>query len=192
MKGISVVGFDINQTRIDELEQGYDRTLELNELQLTEIKKPILYTSIIEDIQSCNIYIITVPTPIDSSNRPDLTPLIKSSQLIGKVLKKRWYSYIWIYSLSRCYRRNLCPWTWKNIGFEIQYRFLLWFSPERINPGDKKHTVFKIVKVTSGSTPEIAEKVDLLYKSIITAGTYKASSIKVVEASKVLRTPKEM
>ena len=186
LKGNSVVGFDINQTRIDELKHGYDRTLELNELQLTEIKKPILYTSIIEDIQSCNIYIVTVPTPIDSSNRPDLTPLIKSSQTIGKVLKK---DDIVIYE-STVYpgvTEEICVLELEKMsGLKFNIDFYCGYSPERINPGDKEHTVSKIVKVTSGSTPEIAEKVDLLYKSVITAGTYKASSIKVAEASKVI------
>ncbi|MDA8581904.1 nucleotide sugar dehydrogenase [Schleiferiaceae bacterium] len=186
MKGNSVVGFDINQTRIDELKQGYDRTLELNEVQLTEIKNPILYTSIIEDTQSCNIYIVTVPTPIDSSNRPDLTPLIKSSQTIGEVLKK---DDIVIYE-STVYpgvTEEVCVLELEKMsGLKFNIDFYCGYSPERINPGDKEHTVSKIVKVTSGSTPEIAEKVDLLYKSVITAGTYKASSIKVAEASKVI------
>lgn len=186
MKGNSVIGFDINQARIDELKQGYDRTLELNELQLTEIKKTILYTSIIEDIQSCNIYIVTVPTPIDSSNMPDLTPLIKSSQTIGKVLKK---DDIVIYE-STVYpgvTEEVCVLELEKMsGLKFNIDFYCGYSPERINPGDKEHTVSKIVKVTSGSTPEIAEKVDLLYKSVITAGTYKASSIKVAEASKVI------
>lgn len=186
MKGSSVIGFDKNQARIDELNMSYDRTLELNELQLNEVKNAVLYTSIIEDIQGCNIYIVTVPTPIDSSNRPDLTPLIKSSQTIGKVLKK---DDIVIYE-STVYpgvTEEVCvPELEKASGLKFNKDFYCGYSPERINPGDKEHTVTKILKVTSGSTPEIAEKVDKLYKLIITAGTFKASSIRVAEASKVI------
>lgn len=186
IKGNSVVGFDKNQTRIDELIKAYDRTLELSELQLVEIKNAISYTSRIEDIQDCNIYIITVPTPIDSSNRPDLSPLINSSQAIGKVLKK---DDIVIYE-STVYpgvTEEVCvPELEKSSGLKFNKDFYCGYSPERINPGDKEHTVTKILKVTSGSTPQIAEKVDELYKSIITAGTHKASSIRVAEASKVI------
>ncbi len=185
-KGMIIVGFEQNQTRIDELISAYDRTLELSELQLVEIKKAISYTSRIEDIQDCNIYIVTVPTPIDSSNRPDLSPLIKSSQTIGEVLKK---NDIVIYE-STVYpgvTEEVCvPELEKVSGFKFNKDFFCGYSPERINPGDKEHTVTKILKVTSGSTPEIAEKVDKLYKSIITAGTFKASSIRVAEASKVI------
>lgn len=185
-KGMIIVGFDKNQTRIDELISAYDRTLELSELQLVEIKNAISYTSRIEDIQDCNIYIVTVPTPIDSSNRPDLSPLIKSSQTIGEVLKK---NDIVIYE-STVYpgvTEEVCvPELEKVSGFKFNKDFFCGYSPERINPGDKEHTVTKILKVTSGSTPEIAEKVDKLYKSIITAGTFKASSIRVAEASKVI------
>jgi UDP-N-acetyl-D-galactosamine dehydrogenase len=186
MKEMNVVGFDKNQTRINELNSGYDRTLELNKLQLADIKSVISYTSEIEDIQGCNIYIVTVPTPIDSSNRPDLTPLIKSSQTIGKVLKK---DDIVIYE-STVYpgvTEEVCvPELEKFSNLKFNKDFFCGYSPERINPGDKEHTVTKILKVTSGSTPEIAEKVDKLYKSIITAGTFKASSIRVAEASKVI------
>ncbi len=185
-KGMSIVGFDKNQTRIDELILAYDRTLELSKLQLLEISNIISYTSIIEDIKDCNIYIITVPTPIDSSNRPDLSPLIMSSQTIGKVLKK---DDIVIYE-STVYpgvTEEVCvPELEKSSGLKFNKDFFCGYSPERINPGDKEHTVTKILKVTSGSTPEIAEKVDKLYKSIITAGTFKASSIRVAEASKVI------
>lgn len=186
MKGIQVVGFDKNQTRNEELNRGYDRTLELNEKQLDEIKDLTHYTSTVEDIKDCNIYIITVPTPIDSTNRPDLSPLINSSQAIGKVLKK---DDIVIYE-STVYpgvTEDVCvPELEKASGLKFNQDFYCGYSPERINPGDKEHTVTKILKVTSGSTPEIAEIVDQLYKSIITAGTHKASSIRVAEASKVI------
>lgn len=186
MEGVQVVGFDKNQTRNEELNRGYDRTLELNEAHLKEIKDSTYYTSVIDDIKDCNIFIITVPTPIDSTNRPDLTPLINSSQVIGKVLKK---DDIVIYE-STVYpgvTEEVCvPELEKSSGLKFNKDFYCGYSPERINPGDKEHTVTKILKVTSGSTPEIAEKVDELYKSIITAGTYKASSIRVAEASKVI------
>ncbi len=181
-----VVGFDINQTRIDELNTGYDRTLELSNEQLAEVKESIKFSMKLEDIESCNIFIVTVPTPIDESNRPDLTPLIKSSQSIGKVLKK---GDIVIYE-STVYpgvTEDVCVPELENVsGLTFNKDFFAGYSPERINPGDKEHTVKKILKVTSGSTPEIAKKVDTLYASIITAGTHLASSIKVAEASKVI------
>ncbi len=181
-----VIGFDINLPRIDELKRGYDRTLELNEQQLLAVSTRLTYATDIEELQDATIYIVTVPTPIDSSNRPDLTPLIKSSESVAKVLKK---GDIVIYE-STVYpgvTEDVCvPVLEKNSGLVFNKDFFAGYSPERINPGDKEHTVTKILKVTSGSTPEIAEKVDNLYKSIITAGTYKAPSIKVAEASKVI------
>ena len=182
-----VVGFDIAQWRIDELNKGIDRTLELNESQMKDgLTNEMKFSSDIEDIESCNIYIVTVPTPIDSSNKPDLTPLIKSSQSVGKVLKK---DDIVIYE-STVYpgvTEEVCVPELEAIsGLKFNKDFYCGYSPERINPGDKEHTVTKILKVTAGSTPDIADKVDNLYKSIITAGTYKASSIKVAEASKVI------
>ncbi len=181
-----VIGFDINQSRVDELNIGHDRTLELNDTQLAEVKESLSFTSTLEDISSCNIYIVTVPTPIDSNNQPDLTPLIKSSQSIGKVLKK---DDIVIYE-STVYpgvTEEICVPELESIsGLKFNQDFYAGYSPERINPGDKEHTVTKILKVTSGSTPEIAQKVDTLYKSIIKAGTFLASSIKVAEASKVI------
>ena len=182
----NVVGFDINQKRLEELNENIDSTLELTTEELKSVEDNILYTSKLEDIQKCNIYIVTVPTPIDSSNRPDLTPLIKSSQSVGKVLKK---NDIVIYE-STVYpgvTEDVCvPELEKESGLEFNKDFFCGYSPERINPGDKEHTVTKILKVTSGSTPEIATRVDELYKSIILAGTHKASSIKVAEASKVI------
>jgi len=181
-----VMGFDINQSRINELNEGYDRTLELSETQLLEVKDTMKFSTNLEDIASSNIYIVTVPTPIDKNNRPDLTPLIKSSQSIGKVLKK---GDIVIYE-STVYpgvTEEVCvPELEKVSGLVFNKDFFAGYSPERINPGDKEHTVKKILKVTAGSTPEIAKKVDALYASVIDAGTHLASSIKVAEASKVI------
>ena len=185
-KKYEVIGFDINKIRIDELNTDFDRTLELSREQLLEIKESIKYSTNIEDIKDSNIYIVTVPTPIDRSNRPDLTPLIKSSQMLGKILK---HGDIVIYE-STVYpgvTEEVCvPELERESGMIFNKDFFCGYSPERINPGDKEHTVTKILKVTSGSTPEIADIVDDLYASIITAGTYKASSIKVAEASKVI------
>ena len=182
-----VVGFDINTKRIEELNNGFDRTEELNETQVKEaISNGMKFSLDINDIKDCNVFIVTVPTPIDKNNRPDLTPLIKSSQTVGKVLKK---DDIVIYE-STVYpgvTEEVCvPELEKTSGMKFNVDFFCGYSPERINPGDKEHTVTKILKVTSGSTPEIATVVDELYKSIIKAGTHKASSIKVAEASKVI------
>ena len=182
-----VVGFDINTKRIEELNNGFDRTEELNETQVKEaISNGMKFSLDINDIKDCNVFIVTVPTPIDKNNRPDLTPLIKSSQTVGKVLKK---DDIVIYE-STVYpgvTEEVCvPELEKTSGMKFNIDFFCGYSPERINPGDKEHTVTKILKVTSGSTPEIATVVDELYKSIIKAGTHKASSIKVAEASKVI------
>lgn len=186
-KKFKVVGFDINKPRVDELNSGYDRTLELTSDEVLEsISNGMIYSTDMEDIKDCNVYIVTVPTPIDSSNRPDLTPLIKSSQTIGKVLKK---DDIVIYE-STVYpgvTEEVCvPELEKVSGMTFNKDFFCGYSPERINPGDKEHTVTKILKITSGSTPQIATVVDELYKSIIIAGTHKASSIKVAEAAKVI------
>ncbi|WP_458699934.1 Vi polysaccharide biosynthesis UDP-N-acetylglucosamine C-6 dehydrogenase TviB [Sulfurospirillum sp. 1307] len=186
-KKYEVVGFDIYQKRIEELENAHDKTLELTSEQLKEaISNGIKFTSKLEDISTCNIYIVTVPTPIDKNKRPDLTPLLKASESIGKVLKK---DDIVIYE-STVYpgatEEDCVPVLEKFSGLKFNQDFFCGYSPERINPGDKKHTVTKILKVTSGSTPKIAKKVDELYKSIITAGTHKAPSIKVAEAAKVI------
>jgi len=182
----NVVGFDINQARITELQNGYDRTLELDTKQLEAIKTTLKYTSHLNDLDQVDIYIVTVPTPIDQSNRPDLTPLIKSSQAVGSLLKK---GNIVIYE-STVYpgvTEEICvPELERTSGMTFNIDFFCGYSPERINPGDKEHTVKKILKVTSGSTPEIAHTINELYKSIITAGTHMASSIKVAEASKVI------
>jgi len=182
-----VVGFDIAQWRIDELRSGIDRTLELSEEQVNEaIANDMKFTNVLEEIADCNIYIVTVPTPIDKHKKPDLTPLYKASESIGKVLKK---DDIVIYE-STVYpgatEEDCVPILEKVSGLKFNEDFFCGYSPERINPGDKEHTVTKILKVTAGSTPEIGKKVDELYSSIITAGTHLAPSIKVAEAAKVI------
>ncbi len=182
-----VVGFDIAQWRIDELRSGVDRTLELSTEQVQEaIENKMQFTNQLEDIADCNIYIVTVPTPIDKHKKPDLTPLIKASESIGKVLKK---DDIVIYE-STVYpgatEEECVPVLEKFSGLKFNEDFFCGYSPERINPGDKEHTVTKILKVTSGSTPEIGKRVDELYASIITAGTHLAPTIKVAEAAKVI------
>ncbi|SFO86565.1 Vi polysaccharide biosynthesis UDP-N-acetylglucosamine C-6 dehydrogenase TviB [Hydrogenimonas thermophila] len=182
-----VVGFDIAQSRIDELRNGYDRTLELSEEQVKEaISNGMEFTNQLEDIKDCNIYIVTVPTPIDEHKTPDLTPLKKASETIGKVLKK---DDIVIYE-STVYpgaTEEVCvPILEKVSRLKFNEDFFCGYSPERINPGDKEHTVTKILKVTSGSTPEVAKFIDDLYKSVISAGTHLAPSIKVAEAAKVI------
>jgi UDP-N-acetyl-D-glucosamine/UDP-N-acetyl-D-galactosamine dehydrogenase len=189
----NVVGFDINQNRIQELNNGVDVTLEVDTETLTNVLKQNdsdqngLYCSAnIEDIKDCNYYIVTVPTPVDKNNRPDLTPLYKSSETVGKVLKK---GDIVIYE-STVYpgvtEEECIPVLERVSGLQFNIDFFAGYSPERINPGDKEHTVEKILKVTSGSTPEIGQKVDALYKSVITAGTHLAPTIKVAEAAKVI------
>jgi UDP-N-acetyl-D-galactosamine dehydrogenase len=182
-----VVGFDIAQWRIDELSSGVDRTLELSEAQVKEaLANGMSFTRELDDIADCNIYIVTVPTPIDKHKKPDLTPLIKASESIGKVLKK---DDIVIYE-STVYpgatEEECVPVLEKFSGLTFNEDFFCGYSPERINPGDKEHTVTKILKVTAGSTPEIGKKVDALYASVITAGTHLAPTIKVAEAAKVI------
>jgi len=193
-KKYAVIGFDINSKRIKELRNGRDHTLEIedkdlkNVLLLTETEKQIglYFSDNVKDIENCNYYIVTVPTPTDKNNHPDLKPLFKASETIGKVLKK---GDIVIYE-STVYpgvtEEECAPVLEKVSGLVFNKDFFCGYSPERINPGDKLHTVSKILKITSGSTAEIAEKVDELYKSIITAGTHRASSIKVAEAAKVI------
>jgi UDP-N-acetyl-D-galactosamine dehydrogenase len=182
-----VIGLDISRERISELNSGFDRTLELSEEQVKEsLANGMQFTSMIGDAKECNIYIVTVPTPIDNENEPDLTPLIKSSQAVGTVLKP---NDIVIYE-STVYpgvTEEICvPELEKTSGLKFNQDFYCGYSPERINPGDKEHTVTKILKITSGSTPEIAQKVDKLYDSIIEAGTHLAPTIKVAEAAKVI------
>ncbi|WP_345972595.1 nucleotide sugar dehydrogenase [Sulfurimonas diazotrophicus] len=182
----NVVGYDINTERIAELRQGYDRTLELSKEQLEGVDSTLRFTDGEDALSEATVFIITVPTPIDSSNRPDLTPLVKSSETVGRILKK---GDIVVYE-STVYpgvTEEVCvPVLEKHSGLQFNRDFFAGYSPERINPGDKEHTVKKITKVTSGSTPEIAQRVDALYASIIEAGTHLASSIKVAEASKVI------
>lgn len=192
-KKYCVVGFDINQKRIIELQQGIDKTLEVENDDLKTVlvtehtsKNGLLVTDASSDIADSNVFIVTVPTPTDALNKPVFTPLEKASETVGKVLKK---NDVVIYE-STVYpgvTEDICvPILEKHSGLTFNVDFFAGYSPERINPGDKTHTVTQILKVTSGSTPEIAEQVDQLYKSIITAGTHKAPSIKVAEAAKVI------
>ena len=189
-----VVGFDINENRISELRQGTDSTLEVADAVLQAVlvsdfdsaNKGLLCSCDIAAIQDCNYYIVTVPTPVDKNNRPDLTPLYKSSTTVGKVLKK---GDVVIYE-STVYpgvtEEECVPVLEEISGLQFNVDFFAGYSPERINPGDKEHTVEKILKITSGSTPEIGQKVDALYRSVILAGTHLAPSIKVAEAAKVI------
>lgn len=181
----AVVGFDINQQRIKELQAGNDLTLETTKAELTE-SKYLKFTTDPDYLNDCNCFIVTVPTPIDEYKRPDLTPLIKASESVGKVLKK---GDIVIYESTvypGCTEEECVPILEKYSGLKFNQDFYCGYSPERINPGDKEHRVTTIKKVTSGSTAEIADLVDALYNQIITAGTHKAESIKVAEAAKVI------
>mgnify|MGYP000241735793 CR=1 FL=1 len=180
-----VIGFDINEARIAELRSGTDSTLETEPEELAEATG-LTFTTSAEDIAECTIFIVTVPTPIDDHKRPDLTPLIKASETVGKVLKK---GDIVVYE-STVYpgatEEDCVPVLERVSGLKFNTDFFAGYSPERINPGDKEHRLPTIRKVTSGSTPEIADEVDALYADIITAGTFKAASIKVAEAAKVI------
>lgn len=189
----SVVGFDINKGRIQQLNKGIDLTLEVDKdlldavlVKSSKTDKGLYCSASLEDISDSNYYIVTVPTPVDKHNKPDLTPLYKASETIGKVLKK---GDIVIYE-STVYpgvtEEECVPVLEKVSGLKFNVDFFAGYSPERINPGDKEHTVEKILKVTSGSTPEVGEKVDALYKSVITAGTHLAPTIRVAEAAKVI------
>jgi len=191
-----VVGFDINKTRVDELMSGYDRTLEIEDdvLQFVLIRnnslnswmKGLYCSCNLEDIRNCNYYIVTVPTPVDKNNHPDLTPLLRASETVGKVIKK---GDIVIYE-STVYpgatEEDCIPVIEKISGLKFNVDFFAGYSPERINPGDKKHTVEKIKKVTSGSTPETGDRINALYASVVTAGTHLAPTIRVAEAAKVI------
>ena len=181
-----VTGFDVNAARIEELKSGYDRTLELSSEQMKKaIENGMKFSLNLDDIKECNFFIVTVPTPIDKNKRPDLTPVVKATQSVAKVLKK---GDIVVYE-STVYpgvTEEICVPLLEQSGLKFNEDFFCGYSPERINPGDKEHTVTKIKKITSGSTPEVAEKVDGVYRSIITAGTHKAPTIKVAEAAKVI------
>ena len=181
------IGFDMNLSRVDALMNGHDLTLEVSdELLQNAINNGFVCTSNIDDIRECNFYIVAVPTPVDDNNNPDLTPLYKASETIGKVISK---GDIVVYE-STVYpgvtEDECIPVVEKNSGFKFNVDFYAGYSPERINPGDKFHTVENIVKVTSGSTPEVGKKVDAVYASVITAGTHLAPTMKVAEAAKVI------
>ncbi|WP_291356397.1 Vi polysaccharide biosynthesis UDP-N-acetylglucosamine C-6 dehydrogenase TviB [Acinetobacter sp. UBA3106] len=184
-KQVSVVGFDIHQKRIDELKSGQDHTLEVSPEELKQ-SAHLTYTANLEDLKDCNFFIVTVPTPIDEYKQPDLTPLVKASQSIGKVLKD---GDIVVYE-STVYpgatEETCIPVLEQVSGLKFNQDFFAGYSPERINPGDKLHRVTNILKITSGSTPEVADFVDQVYNLIIEAGTHKATSIKVAEAAKVI------
>lgn len=184
-KKYSTIGFDINENRIEELKKGYDRTLEVDTEGLQEAKL-LSFTTNLEKLAEATIYIVTVPTPVDLYKKPDLKPILAASKTVGKVLKK---GDIVVYESTvypGCTEEDCVPILEKESGLKFNQDFFCGYSPERINPGDKEHTISKIKKVVSGSTPKIAEELNTLYKSIITAGTHLASSIKVAEASKVI------
>jgi len=181
----NTVGFDIKAARVDELRKGHDSTLETTEAELASANK-LSYTTRLDDLKPCRVFIVTVPTPIDEYKRPDLTPLVKSSESVGKVLKK---GDVVVYESTvypGCTEEVCVPILERVSGLKFNKDFFCGYSPERINPGDKQHRLTTIRKVTSGSTPEVAEFVDALYRSIVTVGTHKASSIKVAEAAKVI------
>ncbi|MCG6886342.1 MAG: nucleotide sugar dehydrogenase, partial [Proteobacteria bacterium] len=184
-KKFHTTGFDINQARIAELEKGVDNTLEVDAEELRSANK-LGYTSNVEDLRACNFYVVTVPTPIDKNKRPDLSPLKSASQLVGRTLGK---GDIVVYE-STVYpgaTEEVCvPILEEQSGLTFNREFFVGYSPERINPGDKEHRVTTILKVTAGSTPDTADFVDTIYRTVITAGTHKASSIKVAEAAKVI------
>ena len=184
-KRFQTVGFDIKADRVDALRKGHDSTLETTSEELAEADK-LTYATQLKDLKSCRVFIVTVPTPIDEYKRPDLSPLVKSSESVGQVLKK---GDVVVYESTvypGCTEEVCVPILEKVSGLKFNEDFFAGYSPERINPGDKEHRLPSIRKVTSGSTPAVAEFVDSLYRSIITAGTHKASSIKVAEAAKVI------
>ena len=193
-KKYMTVGFDINQGRVDELNSGIDSTLEVTDEELKKViastqdfdNDGLWVTTELEDLSTCNFYIITVPTPTDKNNRPVLIPLKKASESIGKVLKKGDYVVYESTVYPGATEEECIPVLERVSGLKFNEDFFVGYSPERINPGDKKHTVTKILKVTSGSTPEAAKVIDDVYNSVITAGTYIASSLKVAEAAKVI------
>jgi UDP-N-acetyl-D-galactosamine dehydrogenase len=184
-KRFSTVGFDIKADRVEELRKGHDSTLETDEAELASATK-LSFTTRLADLKSCRVFIVTVPTPIDEYKRPDLTPLVKSSESVGQVLKK---GDVVVYESTvypGCTEEICVPILERVSGLKFNKDFYAGYSPERINPGDKQHRLTTIKKVTSGSTPAVAEFVDSLYRSIVIVGTHKASSIKVAEAAKVI------
>ena len=184
-KKYPVLGFDINKKRVEELDKGYDRTQEVEPEEL-KTSSNLTFSTNLDDLKNYNVFIVTVPTPIDNYKKPDLTPLLSASRTIGKILKK---NDVVIYESTvypGCTEEDCVPVLERESGLKFNQDFFCGYSPERINPGDKVNTLTKIKKVTSGSTPEIADFVDNLYGSIITAGTYKATSMKVAEASKAI------
>ncbi len=185
-KKFEVTGFDTNNSRIQELEKGHDSTLEIMDNDLLKVKSKLKYSNNIEDTKDCNIYIVTVPTPIDQANRPNLKPLIEASKTVGAVLSKN-NIVVFESTVYPGVTENICvPELETSSGLTYNKDFFCGYSPERINPGDKVNTLSKIKKITSGSTPKTAIEVDQLYQIIITAGTFPAASIKVAEAAKVI------
>lgn len=183
-KNHNTIGFDINESRIDALRSGHDSTKEIEAVDFTE-SQHLTFTTEAEDLSSCNFFIVTVPTPVDESKKPNLTPLVKASQTVSSVLK---VGDIVVYESTvfpGC-TEEVCVPILEQSGLKFNKDFYCGYSPERINPGDKKHRLVNIKKVTSGSTPDSAERIDAYYNSFIQAGTYKASSIKVAEAAKVI------
>ena len=184
-KHFETIGFDIRQARIDELERGRDSTLEVSRQELKAAAR-LAYTAKLADLRRCNVFIVTVPTPIDGYKRPDLTPLVKASETVGQVLRK---GAVVVYESTvypGCTEEVCVPILERVSGLRFNEDFYAGYSPERINPGDKEHRLPTIKKVTSGSTPEVADFVDALYRTIVIAGTHKASSLRVAEAAKVI------
>jgi UDP-N-acetyl-D-galactosamine dehydrogenase len=184
-KKYETIGFDIKQQRIDELREGKDSTLEVTAGELKEATK-LVYTTRYEDLKACNVYVVTVPTPIDKHKRPDLTPLVKASEMLGKVINKGDIIIFESTVYPGCTEQDCVPVIEKTSGMRFNVDFFCGYSPERINPGDKTKRLVNIKKITSGSTPEVAVRVNELYQSIIHAGTHLASSIRVAEAAKVI------
>ena len=180
-----ILGFDINQRRIDDLKSGNDFTLETSKEDLAAAKD-LSYSTDTDDLRACNCFIVTVPTPIDEYKRPDLTPLIKASEIVGKILKSGDIVIFESTVYPGCTEDDCVPILEKHSGLKFNQDFFCGYSPERINPGDKERHVTTIKKITSGSTPEVANIIDALYNEIITVGTHKAESIKVAEAAKVI------
>lgn len=184
-KKVTTIGFDINQHRIDDLRRGVDHTLELDSAELSEATS-LRYTTSEDEIKGCDVYIVTVPTPINDSKQPDLTPLEKASQLLGRVIGKNSIVVFESTVYPGCTEEVCVPIIERISGLIFNRDFFAGYSPERINPGDKQHRVHNITKITSGSTPDVADYVDALYRRIVVVGTHKASSIKVAEAAKVI------